>query len=637
MLAVFLSWLAPLGKQTAKHQGIMFCGNFTLQRVVLRLLCSVVVLSCVLAVEPVRAQSVGIGTTTPHATARLDIWDTIRGLLIPRLTTQQRDAIQNPAHTLMIFNIDSFCLEVYDTVTHRWYTIACPRWCFPPDCQPILLGPATVCTGDTITYTATGCPGNITYQWTVSPGWTVLSGLGSPVLTVIPDTTDGTLTVSICNQCGCAGSVSVSVVADSCAGFCQVLGSSYVERVHALIRTQDGGYALAGSIRMGNTTGKYEFHVIKLDAAGAIQWTRTIGVSTTEEQAYGVAQTTDGGFVIAGYTYHNANHYDGYIVKLNSLGAFQWGTAWGGSSHDSLFGITATSDGGFALTGITTSYGANGGDIWMMKFNSTGTFQWGRIIALDNYREAGNAIIQTYDGGYAIAGWVQRGTHTDIGVVKLDASGNLQWTQRIGGAGMENAYAIIQTQDSGFAVVGYTTSFGQGGRDVYLVKLDNAGNIQWTRTIGGSADDEGHALIQTSDGGLAIAGWTRSVGGAGAGQRAYVVKLDANGDLQWTQAIQVGALASAEGIVQNSDGTYVIAGYTSSSGNPNSDMDLFLVKLSAHGALMNCPGLCESSSGGAIGSGVSNTSGGNLSGLVPASASWGGSTGSAGSVLQVCP
>ncbi len=612
----------------------MFDGNSTSRAIALHLL-RLVALYCVLVAEPVCAQNVGVGTTTPHSTARLDIWDTTRGLLIPRLTTQQRNSIANPAHTLMIFNIDSFCLEVYDTVTHRWYTIACPRWCFPPACQPIIMGPATVCTGDTITYTVTGCPDNITYQWTVPPGWTVLSGLGAPALTVIPDTTDGVLTVSLCNQCGCAGSVSVLVHADTCVGFCQVLGSAYLERVHALIQTQDGGYALAGSIRMGNTTSKYEFHVIKLDAAGTIQWTRTLGVTTTEEQAYGIAQTTDGGFVIAGYTYHNANHYDGYIVKLNSSGAFQWGTAWGGSIHDSLFGITATSDGGFALTGITTSYGANGGDIWMLKFSGSGTFQWGRRIALDNYREAGNAIIQTYDGGYAIAGWVQRATHTDIGVVKLDASGNLQWAQRIGGASMENAYAIIQTQDSGFALVGYTTSFGQGGRDVYLVKLDKAGNVQWTRTIGGSADEEGRALIQTSDGGFAIAGWTRSVGGAT--QRAYVVKLDANGSLQWTQAIQIGTFASAEGIIQNPDGTYVVAGYTSSSGNPNSDMDLFLVQLSAHGALKQCPGLCESSAGGTIGSGVSGSSGGNVSGLSPASAFWGGTTGSAGTVLQVCP
>ncbi len=109
------------------------------------------------------AQSVGIGTVMPDPSARLDIWDTVGGLLIPRLTTQQRDAIQNPAHTLMIFNVDSFCLEVYDTVTQRWYTISCPRLCQRPACVPSISGPGFVCAGDTVTYVASGCSG-VSYQ-----------------------------------------------------------------------------------------------------------------------------------------------------------------------------------------------------------------------------------------------------------------------------------------------------------------------------------------------------------------------------------------------------------------------------------------------------------------------------------------
>ena len=134
----------------------------------------------------------------------------------------------------------------------------------------------------------------------------------------------------------------------------------------------------------------------------------------------------------------------------------------------------------------------------------------------------------------------------------------------IGGPEDEEGNSLIQTSDGGYAIAGSTTSFGAGGADVYVVKLDAKGNLQWTKTIGGPKDDRGFSLIQTSDGGYAIAGFTISFG-AGSGD-VYVVKLDANGNLQWTKTI--GGPASEEGnfLIQTSDGGYAIAGYTGSFG-----------------------------------------------------------------------
>jgi hypothetical protein len=124
--------------------------------------------------------------------------------------------------------------------------------------------------------------------------------------------------------------------------------------------------------------------------------------------------------------------------------------------------------------------------------------------------EWGKPLIQTSDGGYAIAGYTSSfgAGEADVYVVKLDANGNLQWTKTIGGPESEEGNSLIQTSDGGYAIAGYTESFGAGKMDVYVIKLDATGNLQWTRTIGGKKEDMGTSLIQTSDGGYAIAGYT---------------------------------------------------------------------------------------------------------------------------------
>ena len=105
----------------------------------------------------------------------------------------------------------------------------------------------------------------------------------------------------------------------------------------------------------------------------------------------------------------------------------------------------------------------------------------------------------------------------------------------IGGKKLEAGVSLIQTSDGGYAITGLTKSFSAGGHDVYVVKLDASGNLQWTKTIGGPESEEGNSLIQTSDGGYAITGFTKSFG---TGELdVYLVKLNANGNLQWTKTI----------------------------------------------------------------------------------------------------
>ena len=184
---------------------------------------------------------------------------------------------------------------------------------------------------------------------------------------------------------------------------------------------------------------------------------------------------------------------------------------------------------------------------------------------------SGSSLIQTSDGGYAIAGTTQSfgAGEADVYVVKLDANGNLQWTKAIGGPSNDESHSLIQTSDGGYAIAGYTYSFSAGGRDVYVIKLDANGNLQWTKTIGGPSDDWGLSLIQTSDGGYAIAGHTFSFG---AGEwNVYVVKLDKNGNAccavsQTSQVGTGGRLGSSPTPSIGSGGTLTSPTSSTSSG-----------------------------------------------------------------------
>ena len=205
----------------------------------------------------------------------------------------------------------------------------------------------------------------------------------------------------------------------------------------------------------------------------------------------------------------------------------------------------------------------------VVKLDAKGNLQWTKTIGGPEPEE-GSSLIQTSDGGYAIAGFtISFGAGgNDVYVVKLDAHGNLQWTKTIGGSAVEGSSSLIQTSDGGYAIAGLTNSFGAGDYDVYVVKLDAKGNLQWTKTIGGPGGDWGHSLIQTSDGGYVIAGSTSSFGAGGA--NVYVVKLDKNGDAccavsQTSQVGSGGRLGSATPSI-GSGGTLTSPTPTTSSG-----------------------------------------------------------------------
>jgi hypothetical protein len=181
---------------------------------------------------------------------------------------------------------------------------------------------------------------------------------------------------------------------------------------------------------------------------------------------------------------------DFLIIKLDSSGNIQWSRAIGGINNDVALSIQQTSDGGYIVAGCTYSFGPGNYDALIIKLDSSGNIQWSRAIGGTNTDDA-YSIQQTSDGGYIVAGRTYSfGTgYYDFLIIKLNSSGNIQWSRAIGGTNADEAYSIQQTSDGGYIVAGSTNSFGAGG-DFLIIKLNSSGNIQWSRAIGGTNYDE---------------------------------------------------------------------------------------------------------------------------------------------------
>ena len=299
-------------------------------------------------------------------------------------------------------------------------------------------------------------------------------------------------------------------------------GGSDNDCAYSVEQTIDGGYILAGY------SGPYDYHdvyIVKTTSTGDVQWTKTYG-GVQNDEAYSVMQTADGGYFVAGYSesFDDGAWGDVYVLKLNSSGDTVWTHTYGGIDVDIAYSAKQTTDGGYILAGYTNSFYT--GSIYLIKITAFGDVEWSQ-----NYDgDVAYSVAQTSDGGYILAGWIDYADY-DIYIIKTNSSGDIEWTKIYGGSDEEDASSIINTADGGFLVVGYTMSFGAGDEDVYILKLNSSGDTIWTRTYGGSDDDEAYSVMQTSDGGYIIAGYTYSFG-AGYDD-IYLIKTDSLGEVSW--------------------------------------------------------------------------------------------------------
>jgi hypothetical protein len=340
-------------------------------------------------------------------------------------------------------------------------------------------------------------------------------------------------------------------------------------------QTSDGGYIMAGYTNsFGDSS---QVYLVKTNASGDTLWTRTYG-GVSNDCGYSAQQTSDGGYIVAGYTYSFGDGSQVYLVKTNASGDGLWTKNFGGAGFDAGNSVRQTLDGGYIVTGATASFG-NGQQVYLVKTDSSGDTLWTRVFG-GAYLDVGYTVEQTKDGGYIIAGTTSSfGTSFEVYLIKTDAAGDTVWTRTYGGTEIEFGSSAQQTSDSGYIVTGYSTSYGDSNQ-VYLVKTNSSGDTMWTRTYGGARNDYGSSVQQAEDGGYIVAGYTYSYG---AGDRdAYLIKTDAYGDTLWTRTYGGTDADGANSVRSTSDGGHIVAGYSASLGG---DFQAYLIRTDPEGLI----------------------------------------------------
>ena len=316
-------------------------------------------------------------------------------------------------------------------------------------------------------------------------------------------------------------------------GWETTFGGASADVGQSVQQTTDGGYIITGLTHSyGNGNGSSDVYLLKTDAYGVEQWSQTFG-GTDDDEGKSVQQTTDGGYIITGYTTSFANGDDVYLIKTDVNGVELWSQTFGGTDDDEGKSVQQTTDGGYIITGRTES----GFSFYtcLIKTDGNGIEQWTENFG-STHSSFSYSVKQTADGGYIITGSdYNLAFNHDLYLIKTDGNGIEQWSQIFLGVGDDIGRSVQQTTDGGYIITGSTESLGSGGLDVYLIKTDGNGTEQWSKTFGGTDDDEGKSVQQTTDGGYIITGTT---GGWGFSD-IYLIKTDGNGNITSTFNIPI--------------------------------------------------------------------------------------------------
>lgn len=404
-------------------------------------------------------------------------------------------------------------------------------------------------------------------------------------------------------------------------------GGSGDDTAQAVITTTDGGFAILGYSDSadgdleGKTTAVNDYWLLKLNAEGILQWSKTYGGSK-DDRGQALIQTADGGYALTGYAMsddgdgsNNEGFHDNWIIKLDALGNLEWEKSFGFSGHDHSYDLLQTSDGGFFFVGfldITSAlsdgnYGKGNnltrhgvGEFWGTKISADGELEWRRYFGGTNNDRA-HAVVQAEDGGFVMAGFSEsedfditnsRGSY-DFWVIKIDPDGNLVWERSFGGSGIEIAYDISITKNGTYLVTGNTFSedkdvaFNHGESDTWLIHLDDNGSLLWEKTYGGTLFDAARSVKTGQEDEIIVSGNTKSsdlgTNSDPVENDIWIFKTDLSGILIWQESYGGSGLDYAFDAVETEERSLLVVGSSTSMDFPDQqplgNSDLIVLKI----------------------------------------------------------
>ena len=408
------------------------------------------------------------------------------------------------------------------------------------------------------------------------------------------------------------GAISFTATAQPIAEWDRDFGGNNWEELNSIQQTSDEGYIMAGyssSSANGDisetTQGLGDFWLVRTDQDGNQLWDKRYG-GNGEERPYSVKETSDGGFIVGGWSFSGASgdktqasrgYFDYWVVKTNALGNLEWNQTYGGDSTEFLYDLIQTSDGGYLIGGISmsgisgekTDAGRGDFDYWVIKTNALGVIEWDATYGGSD-EERLNTLLEDDDGNFILAG----GSRSDIGgdittgllgvkdfwMIKVDRlTGGKIWERRYGGTDEDEISSVVKTADGGYflggssrsnQLPGMKTENGRGIVDMWVVKTDAAGNIEWDRTFGGTNMDNCYSVKQNSIGYYLLGGFSGSPAGGDktepsmGGWDYWLIYLDPNGNKLWDKTLGGSGNDVMENLFQTADGGYLMGGHSSS-------------------------------------------------------------------------